>query len=59
MLPHTLFKKQLVHMIDETSFLNLVDALCEYKHVTNAEELCLGKDKNFQEKIESFEMGTT
>lgn len=46
-------------MIDETSFLNLVDALCEYKHVTNAEELCLGKDKNFQEKIESFEMGTT
>ncbi|KAL8120563.1 hypothetical protein AgCh_017659 [Apium graveolens] len=28
---------------DETSFRNLVDALCEYKHVIEAEELCLGK----------------
>ncbi|CAH1429348.1 unnamed protein product [Lactuca virosa] len=43
---------------DETSFLNLIDALCEYKHVIEAEELCLGKDKNFKEKIASFEMGT-
>ncbi|KAM7474219.1 hypothetical protein LguiB_021462 [Lonicera macranthoides] len=29
---------------DEVSFSNLVDALCEYKHVIEAEELCLGKD---------------
>ncbi|KAK1361494.1 Pentatricopeptide repeat-containing protein, mitochondrial [Heracleum sosnowskyi] len=28
---------------DEMSFRNLVDALCEYKHVIEAEELCLGK----------------
>ncbi|KAI3741205.1 hypothetical protein L1987_58875 [Smallanthus sonchifolius] len=38
---------------DETSFLNLVDALCEYKHVIEAEELCLGKDN-----IANFKMGT-
>lgn len=43
---------------DETSFLNLVDALCEYKHVIEAEELCLGKDRNFHEKIPCFEIGT-
>ncbi|XP_071699515.1 pentatricopeptide repeat-containing protein At1g80550, mitochondrial-like [Rutidosis leptorrhynchoides] len=43
---------------DETSFLNLVDALCEYKHVIEAEELCLGKDSNFKENIQGFEMGT-
>ncbi|KAJ0464292.1 hypothetical protein HanRHA438_Chr14g0656381 [Helianthus annuus] len=29
---------------DETSFVNLVDALCEYKRVIEAEELYLGKD---------------
>ncbi|KAK1420130.1 hypothetical protein QVD17_21478 [Tagetes erecta] len=43
---------------DETSFLNLVDALCEYKHVIEAEELCLKKDSNFQDNIASFKMGT-
>ncbi|KAJ0759021.1 putative tetratricopeptide-like helical domain superfamily [Helianthus annuus] len=46
---------------DETSFLNLVDALCEYKHVIEAEELCLGKeskDEKFKDVIGSFEMGT-
>ncbi|KAK9056270.1 hypothetical protein SSX86_027360 [Deinandra increscens subsp. villosa] len=46
---------------DETSFLNLVDALCEYKHVIEAQELCLGKeskDKNFIDNIASFQMGT-
>ncbi|KAI3497365.1 hypothetical protein L1887_39922 [Cichorium endivia] len=37
---------------DETSFLNLVDALCEYKHVIEAEELCLRKVNNFKENIE-------
>lgn len=46
------------NMKDETSFLNLVDALCEYKHVIEAEELCLGKDFNFNEKISGLEMGT-
>ncbi|XP_010472907.1 PREDICTED: pentatricopeptide repeat-containing protein At1g80550, mitochondrial-like [Camelina sativa] len=29
---------------DETSFYNLVDALCEHKHVVEAEELCFGKN---------------
>ncbi|KFK42438.1 hypothetical protein AALP_AA2G256500 [Arabis alpina] len=29
---------------DETSFYNLVDSLCEYKHVVEAEELCFGKN---------------
>ncbi|XAR69040.1 hypothetical protein NMG60_11000492 [Bertholletia excelsa] len=28
---------------DELSFCNLIDALCEYKHVIEAEEMCLGK----------------
>nr|GEU32973.1 hypothetical protein [Tanacetum cinerariifolium] len=41
---------------DETSFLNLVDALCEYKHVIEAEELCFGKDRN--EKVVPFGIGT-
>ncbi|KAL3528922.1 hypothetical protein ACH5RR_008244 [Cinchona calisaya] len=31
---------------DDVSFSNLIDALCEYKHVIEAEELCFGKDKN-------------
>uniref|UniRef100_A0A5B7BUG2 Pentacotripeptide-repeat region of PRORP domain-containing protein n=1 Tax=Davidia involucrata TaxID=16924 RepID=A0A5B7BUG2_DAVIN len=31
---------------DETSFSNLIDALCEYKHVIEAEELFLGKNNN-------------
>lgn len=31
---------------DEISFSNLIDALCEYKHVIEAEELCLVKNKN-------------
>nr|XP_043619188.1 pentatricopeptide repeat-containing protein At1g80550, mitochondrial [Erigeron canadensis]XP_043619189.1 pentatricopeptide repeat-containing protein At1g80550, mitochondrial [Erigeron canadensis]XP_043619190.1 pentatricopeptide repeat-containing protein At1g80550, mitochondrial [Erigeron canadensis]XP_043619191.1 pentatricopeptide repeat-containing protein At1g80550, mitochondrial [Erigeron canadensis]XP_043619192.1 pentatricopeptide repeat-containing protein At1g80550, mitochondrial [Eriger len=44
-----------VGMNDETSFLNLVDALCEYKHVIEAEALCLGSEK---EKILGFEIGT-
>ncbi|KAJ0231729.1 Pentatricopeptide repeat-containing protein [Hirschfeldia incana] len=29
---------------DETSFINLVDALCEHKHVVEAEELCFGRN---------------
>ncbi|KAF8407191.1 hypothetical protein HHK36_006318 [Tetracentron sinense] len=32
---------------DETSFSNLIDALCEYKHVIEAEELCFGKASPF------------
>ncbi|KAK9282549.1 hypothetical protein L1049_005470 [Liquidambar formosana] len=31
------------NMKDETSFSNLIDALCEYKHVIEAEELCMGR----------------
>ncbi|PSS07542.1 Pentatricopeptide repeat-containing protein [Actinidia chinensis var. chinensis] len=31
---------------DELSFSNLVDALCEYKHVIEAEDMCLGKNSN-------------
>ncbi|XP_048129774.1 pentatricopeptide repeat-containing protein At1g80550, mitochondrial isoform X2 [Rhodamnia argentea] len=30
---------------DETGYYNFVDALCEYKHVMEAHELCFGKDK--------------
>ncbi|KAF9614533.1 hypothetical protein IFM89_019196 [Coptis chinensis] len=29
---------------DDTSFGNLVDALCDYKHVIEAEEICVGKN---------------
>ena len=29
---------------DETSYLNLIDALCEYKHVVEAQELVFGKN---------------
>ncbi|XP_062157316.1 pentatricopeptide repeat-containing protein At1g80550, mitochondrial [Alnus glutinosa] len=32
---------------DETSFFNLIDALCEYKHVVEAQDLCFGKNKKF------------
>lgn len=31
---------------DETSFSNLIDALCEYKHVIEAEELCFKNTRN-------------
>lgn len=31
---------------DETSYCNLIDALCEYKHVHEAQELIFGKNKN-------------
>ncbi|KAJ7962796.1 Pentatricopeptide repeat-containing protein [Quillaja saponaria] len=31
---------------DETSYSNLIDALCEYKHVIEAQELVFGKYKN-------------
>lgn len=31
---------------DEASFSSLIDALCEYKHVIEAEELCFGKNKD-------------
>ncbi|CAM8880377.1 unnamed protein product [Rhodiola kirilowii] len=30
---------------DKTSFFNLIDALCEYKHVVEAEELCMGQNR--------------
>lgn len=31
---------------DDVSFSNLIDALCEHKHVIEAEELCFGSSKN-------------
>ncbi|XP_068327642.1 pentatricopeptide repeat-containing protein At1g80550, mitochondrial [Pyrus communis] len=31
---------------DETSYCNLIDALCEYKHVIEAQELCFWKNKD-------------
>lgn len=34
-------------MKDETSFCNLIDALCEYKHVVEAYDLCFAKKKKF------------
>uniref|UniRef100_A0A7N0TIB3 Pentatricopeptide repeat-containing protein n=1 Tax=Kalanchoe fedtschenkoi TaxID=63787 RepID=A0A7N0TIB3_KALFE len=30
---------------DKTSFCNLIDALCEYKHVVEAVELCMGPNR--------------
>ncbi|XP_044484820.1 pentatricopeptide repeat-containing protein At1g80550, mitochondrial [Mangifera indica] len=30
---------------DDTSYCNLVDSLCEYKHVIEAQELCFGENK--------------
>ncbi|KAJ0074880.1 hypothetical protein Patl1_34666 [Pistacia atlantica] len=30
---------------DETSYCNLVDSLCEYKHVIEAQDLCFGENK--------------
>ncbi|KAI9110261.1 hypothetical protein K1719_018703 [Acacia pycnantha] len=34
------------NLMDETSYCNLIDALCEYKHVDEAQELIFGKNKN-------------
>ncbi|KAH0993727.1 hypothetical protein GBA52_005210 [Prunus armeniaca] len=31
---------------DETSYCNLIDALCEYKHVIEAQEFCFWKNKD-------------
>ncbi|XP_028784986.1 pentatricopeptide repeat-containing protein At1g80550, mitochondrial-like [Neltuma alba] len=33
---------------DETSYCNLIDALCDYKHVHEAQELVLGKNENIK-----------
>ncbi|KAL2242734.1 UNVERIFIED_CONTAM: Pentatricopeptide repeat-containing protein, mitochondrial [Sesamum indicum] len=43
---------------DETSFSNLIDALCEYKHVIEAEELCFKKnrDNEYDGKLFGFNM---
>ncbi|KAL6584873.1 hypothetical protein OROMI_004162 [Orobanche minor] len=38
---------------DETSFSNLIDALCEYKHVIEAEELCF--KKNWGDEFHQFD----
>jgi pentatricopeptide repeat protein len=36
---------------DETSLCNLIDALCEYKHVLEAQDLCFGKNKKFNVNV--------
>ncbi|XP_043718965.1 pentatricopeptide repeat-containing protein At1g80550, mitochondrial [Telopea speciosissima] len=41
---------------DETSFSYLIDALCEYKHVIEAEELCLGKDSPYPINTKLYNM---
>ncbi|KAL3835501.1 hypothetical protein ACJIZ3_010237 [Penstemon smallii] len=40
------YKLDEYNLRDETSFSNLIDALCEYKHVIEAEELCFKKNKD-------------
>ncbi|KAK3004843.1 hypothetical protein RJ639_018653 [Escallonia herrerae] len=42
---------------DQTSFSNLIDALCEYKHVIEAEEFCLGKGENVGKRL-GFDLDT-
>ncbi|KAK4395374.1 Pentatricopeptide repeat-containing protein, mitochondrial [Sesamum angolense] len=46
---------------DETSFSNLIDALCEYKHVIEAEELCFKKnrDNECESKLFGFNVEST
>ncbi|KAL0415392.1 UNVERIFIED_CONTAM: Pentatricopeptide repeat-containing protein, mitochondrial [Sesamum latifolium] len=46
---------------DETSFSNLIDALCEYKHVIEAKELCFKKnrDNEFDGKLFGFSVEST
>nr|XP_016491965.1 PREDICTED: pentatricopeptide repeat-containing protein At1g80550, mitochondrial-like isoform X1 [Nicotiana tabacum]XP_016491966.1 PREDICTED: pentatricopeptide repeat-containing protein At1g80550, mitochondrial-like isoform X1 [Nicotiana tabacum] len=39
-------KAEEFNLRDHISFSNLIDALCEYKHVIEAEELCFPKNKN-------------
>lgn len=42
----TYYRTEEFNLKDELSFSNLIDALCEYKHVIEAEEMCLGKNSN-------------
>ncbi|KAF7808000.1 pentatricopeptide repeat-containing protein [Senna tora] len=39
-------KLEKFNLKDDTSYCNLIDALCEYKHVEEAQELIFGKNKN-------------
>ncbi|ERN14261.1 pentatricopeptide repeat-containing protein At1g80550, mitochondrial [Amborella trichopoda] len=39
---------------DKTAFFTLIDALCEHKHVTEAEELALGKDREFPIETKTY-----
>ncbi|KAF7814452.1 pentatricopeptide repeat-containing protein [Senna tora] len=39
-------KLEKFNLKDDTSYCNLIDALCEYKHVDEAQELIFGKNKN-------------
>ncbi|XP_052182415.1 pentatricopeptide repeat-containing protein At1g80550, mitochondrial [Diospyros lotus] len=40
----TFHRTEEFNLKDQSSFSNLIDALCEYKHVVEAEEICLSKD---------------
>ncbi|KAL0432676.1 UNVERIFIED_CONTAM: Pentatricopeptide repeat-containing protein, mitochondrial [Sesamum latifolium] len=46
---------------DETSLSNLIDALCEYKHVIEAEELCFKKnrDNEYGNKLSGLNVEST
>ncbi|PIN16005.1 hypothetical protein CDL12_11344 [Handroanthus impetiginosus] len=46
---------------DDTSFSNLIDALCEYKHVMEAEELCFKKNREneYDGKLSGFNVEST
>ncbi|KAF7826650.1 pentatricopeptide repeat-containing protein [Senna tora] len=39
-------KLEKFNLKDDTSYCNVIDALCEYKHVEEAQELIFGKNKN-------------
>ncbi|XP_047313184.1 pentatricopeptide repeat-containing protein At1g80550, mitochondrial-like [Impatiens glandulifera] len=47
-------KSKEFNLKDEITFSHLIDALCEYKHVVEAEEICLGKTANKEIDIEVY-----
>ncbi|XP_010256395.1 PREDICTED: pentatricopeptide repeat-containing protein At1g80550, mitochondrial [Nelumbo nucifera] len=53
---NTYNRMQEFNLKDETAFLNLIDALCEYKHVIEAEELCMGKNSPFTANTKVYNM---
>ncbi|KAM7255810.1 hypothetical protein ACFE04_011551 [Oxalis oulophora] len=43
-------------LLDQTSYCNLIDSLCEYKHVIEAQELCFG---NGNGNVDEFSVSDT